>query len=294
MSWRDELLEEAFSQLPSSLNNEDKLDFAVRNNILRIETVMLDFLEGISDKYGGEFMLKGCLCLNNYLRSGVSRRMTSDIDLTMYSKSSWERFVIDACELATTNSILGFKYTLVKRRGFSKNPLSDSLNIAVRYRDKICYTFKLDMNIKTNERLLEVDAKIGSSRLRVYSVYGILSDKINVLCSIKCCRRIKDLIDVYIISKNFNIELKEIIDVLSIRFPEIENIDEYYVCNENNINNIEHAFNKYKNNGIKFSFSEVYSGVLKFISMILVVISDKTVPVQDLEWSCKDEEWLFR
>lgn len=262
------------------------------NNQSDIEKVMWDFLKAISEDFRDKFMVKGCLALKSNLGDNVVTRGTRDIDFTIPSKDVWESIVSNACTYATNNSELGIKYEVISRRGFDKNPYSDSIKIRYNYNNNV-NTFRIDMNIKFDEDKYKCNMLIGTNIITIYNIYGILTDKINVLISKKACRRIKDLIDIYfiIISKDFELnEINEWINIKGLNYAEIYGIEDVFVLNSSNDYLLEHAYSKYKTEAKLPKFEDMLIVVKSFISKII----DKNllnIDSKHCHWDSNKREW---
>ena len=225
-----------------------------------LEIVMEDFLQGIDELVKEKFILKGCMALKRHLpinNLSMNMRQTADIDFSAVDKESWEDLVNNCAEIATLNSTLGCHYQLLSRRGFDKNPNSDSLKI--KYDNgQSSGIFKIDMNVKPGDSAFYVN--MGTTSMKVYSISGILSDKLSVLLSPKLCRRIKDLIDVYYLSNSTIYLLDDLVEGLK----DFES--EGFILSPGNHDIIRHAYDKYKMDNVdKPRFEEVYIRVLSFI-----------------------------
>lgn len=262
------------------------------NNQSDIEKVMWDFLKAISEDFRDKFIVKGCLALKSNLGDNVVTRGTRDIDFTITSKDVWESIVSNACTYATNNSELGIKYEVISRRGFDKNPYSDSIKIRYNYNNNV-NTFRIDMNIKSDEDKYKCNMLIGTNIITIYNIYGILTDKINVLISKKACRRIKDLIDIYfiIISKDFELnEINEWINIKGLNYAEIYDIGDVFVLNSSNDYLLEHAYSKYKTEAKLPKFEDMLIVVKSFISKII----DKNllnIDSKHCHWDSNKREW---
>lgn len=251
---------------------------------LDIEKVMYDFLQGCKSLYKGKIILKGCMALKEHLneKGNDNFRITQDIDFSIDNHNHWEMYVRNCCDKATENSKIGAKYELIKRRGFSKNPNSDSITINAKLPDDVIFRFKIDMNVKPQD-LKTVDA---GSCIDLYSIYGILKDKINVITTRKVCRRVKDLIDVYQIVTTMDIDYNKMIDSL-----EYDNKVVNYLTKTESRQEIKHAFDKYENIN-KPDFDEMMRVVLTFT---LPIIYEKTYGrsiYKYVKWDYKKGSWV--
>lgn len=235
---------------------------------LTLEDVIYDFLESINS-LKDLFILKGCYALKYHIKDLNKFRNTKDIDFHCFCKEDWLEFIEQFEKVSFLNSRLGLSYTLVKRRGFDKNPNSDRLTIEARFHEQIVETFTIDMNVGA-----VVDFDVLDNGLRYYSLVSILADKLHVLQSIKICRRIKDFIDIYCIATHFDFELNYLINKIKDRFMftnrEFVSMNELFFLDQENVLKMKHAYEKYSCD-IKFdvSFDEAYDIVFGFAGIIL-------------------------
>lgn len=270
----------------SMLNN-----FSKKPNVENFEIVLLDFLEAISNVYKNSMVLKGCMCLKLQLSLDKQIRGTSDLDMHFFTLDDWEDFVNMCCPLANKYSTRGIKYELVSRRGFRKNPNSDSLKFKATLPNGEIYDFKLDMNIGNCNYKDSIVLPNGVS-INVNSVLGIMIDKLQVLSSIKVCRRVKDLIDVYYLITNFDFDYDEIFDIMQTKTDLIDSMltDGCFILMDDKKDLIKNAFDKYQFlNGEKPEFEEVYNLVMQFSETIYGSLC--VGRFSSRVWSKEEREW---
>ena len=262
-------------------------------NSLSLEDVMYDFLDAISTVYHNSMILKGCMCLKIQLNNPNIIRSTRDLDFHFFTKDDWEDFVSNSCNIATVHSKLNIKYRLTGRRGFDKNPNSDSIKIEGVYHD-ITYDFKIDMNFVNGSEIYELNNYVTDCDININSIYGILSDKLNVLATRKVCRRVKDLLDVYYVCacKN-NMILSEVFGSLQNKdnLRTFINNNGCFILREDSYDELEHAYEKYKIViGLKPDFNEVYNIVYDFVEPVFsrLFISYS----YDCTWSKEELKWM--
>ena len=76
----------------------------------------------------------------------------------------------------------------------------------------------------------------------------IMIEKLQVLSSIKVCRRVKDLIDVYYLITNFDFDYDEIFDIMQTKTDLIDSMltDGCFILMDDKRDLIKNAFDKYK------------------------------------------------
>ena len=255
------------------------------------EEVMADFLDAISKIYSNSMLLKGCMALYIHSDLKTNLRKTRDLDFNFFYLEDWEDFCENSFLIATKFSKLKFTYAITKRRGFDKNPSGDSLKFKAS-KDGQVIEFKIDMNIGGNE-LSELNSELTRSPINLYSVYGILSDKLKVLSERKLCRRIKDLIDVYYISTTMCIDFKVLVDAILFKYKEeiLGNLNPCFVLDLENYDQIKYAYDKYDIGDIKKEdFEVVYAVVVYFVSPVYEFLLDRELCYSS--WSKEELLWL--
>ena len=240
-----------------------------------VEEIMADFLDAVSRVYSNSMMLKGCMALYIHTDFKTNLRKTRDLDFDFFSLEDWEDFCKNSSLIASKHSKLKFNYTVVSRRGFSKNPNGDSIKFKASNGNRVV-EFKIDMNIGNND-FSNLNRKITESPINLYSITGILCDKISVLATRKLCRRIKDIIDVYYICSNFNVDFDLVVaSIISKYGEEIQrNLNPCFVLNLENYDNLNHAYSVYDLGDVdKDDFIRVYEKVSMFVSPIYEFLAD--------------------
>lgn len=127
-----------------------------------------------------------------------------------------------------------------------------------------------------------------------YSLSVILSDKLTVFATKKVCRRIKDLIDIYLICSNFDLDYFELCSKISHRLESSNrNIDfeNLYFLESGSTDEMKHAFEKYnQSSNLGVSFEELFNVVLDF-SVPIYFCLNKT-PINVISWNHLKKEWV--
>ncbi|MDO5137992.1 MAG: nucleotidyl transferase AbiEii/AbiGii toxin family protein [Oscillospiraceae bacterium] len=127
--------------------------------------------------------------------------------------------------------------------------------------------FSMDMDINRPEAGTRI-YEVGDFKFRGIIVEQILADKILVISTDKVFRRIKDVIDLYYLSKCFQMEPEKIKEVMreTGRLP--SSFDSFL----NRKVDLEHAFKKFRfgDNIQKPDFNDVYVTVAKYIAEFII------------------------
>lgn len=99
---------------------------------------------------------------------------------------------------------------------------------------------KIDLDVKDNP--FYVEYLIEESVIRCASFEKIIADKLNALSDKKVFRRSKDLLDIYLLSEEENIDFTKVLEVLK---KDNRNIGSFETL-LNNLPAMEHAYNKLK------------------------------------------------
>lgn len=245
--------------------------------------VLRDFLKSILPVYGEHFILKGYMALSTYLEQDTGRQ-TTDIDLAFLEESAWKDFTINCTSIATNNSELGIKYELVK---IKDTPNGGRLFIKAS-KDYDIVSFNLDMNYPKDRRMTL--KSFGGLSINVFPLERIIVDKISVVTTIKVNRRVKDLIDLFLIASNYDFEYSELMDkVHSIVEIESRDLSGTYLFDLANSQIIKHSYDRYENVN-KPEFGLLIDTVREFI----LPIADETsfIVRENRFWSKERLEWL--
>lgn len=214
---------------------------------------------GIPMNFKGSMVLKACL-----MEAGFSEdtRHTVDIDANWCSDvaPSAEQMV-DSLQNALRNCGIGLNVSLYRMYGEGR---SAGFELADSATGDVIFTMDVDVNRP-------------ASKTRIYEVNGIcfrgvapsqmIADKISAISSDKVFRRIKDVVDLYYISKAFNFDKAEILETLKSSGRTLDSFNGFLHKPEE----LQHAYEKFRFSGEvdKPTFDEVYLSVKAYIKNLL-------------------------
>lgn len=118
----------------------------------------------------------------------------------------------------------------------------------------------MDLSVKKNKyyRIYEVDGVAFCGQ----TIEKILVDKIYVCSTRKIFRRIKDVIDLYILSYSWKGSYRSLLNLSKDADRAFENFEKF----TENFSDLEHAYKKYSNSASGGDFKEVYKRVFAFLA----------------------------
>ncbi|MCD8005380.1 MAG: nucleotidyl transferase AbiEii/AbiGii toxin family protein [Oscillospiraceae bacterium] len=214
---------------------------------------------GIPIDFKGSMVLKACLIEAGY---DEEIRHTVDIDANWYSAdpltadqmvASLQK-VLDRNKIALRVSIYRM-YDEKRSAGFE---LADNSS------GEILFTMDIDVNRPTTStKVYEID----SFHFRGVTPNQMIADKVSAISSDRVFYRIKDVIDLYYLSKAFDFNCFEILKTLEDSSRVLGTFNGFL----NRQEDLKHAYDKFRLAGDvnKPQFSEVYSSVRDYIKDIL-------------------------
>ena len=233
-------------------------------NISAQEKIMYDVMKAIYDSgipvsFKGSMVLKACLLEAGYAEE---TRHTVDID------ANWNSDVEP-----TTQQMVESLQKAIDKSG---------VNLKVRsYRvhgEKRSAGFEL-IEPSTEETLFTMDMDVNrpAPATKIYEIEGIrfcgaapvqmIADKLAAISTDKVFRRIKDVVDLYYISKVFVFDAADIHCILKNSGRELECFDGFL----HRVSDLEHSYDKFRFTGDvnKPTFEEIYKNVKVFIKDVL-------------------------
>jgi hypothetical protein len=235
-----------------------KMNISVEENLM-YAVMKAIYDSGIPMNFKGSMVLKACL-----LEAGFSEdtRHTVDIDANWCSDvaPSAEQMV-DSLQNALRNCGIDLNVSLYRMYGEGR---SAGFELADSATGDVIFTMDVDVNRPV-------------SKTRIYEVNGIcfcgvapsqmIADKISAISTEKVFRRIKDVVDLYYISKAFNFDKAEILETLKSSGRKLDTFNGFLHKPEE----LQHAYEKFRFSGEvdKPTFDEVYLSVKAYIKDIL-------------------------
>lgn len=119
----------------------------------------------------------------------------------------------------------------------------------------------MDLSIKSNDCVYKY-SYINGITFYGQSINKIIVDKLHVCTTRLIFRRVKDIIDLYILSFCWGGCSKDLVDLARVIGKPIDDFDRLTLCYKD----LEHAYNKYKNKASVLPFNVVYDRVLEFLA----------------------------
>lgn len=233
-------------------------------NITAEEKIMYKVMKAIYDSgipidFKGSMVLKACL-----LEAGYSEeiRHTVDIDANWYSDiPPSDEQMTASLQKAITNSGIDLEVRNYRPYGEGR---SAGFELIDKDTDEVLFSMDIDVNRPVPPTKIY---EIAGFRFRGVAPTQMLADKIYVVSTNKIFRRIKDLVDIYYISKVFELNKSDIMLTLKNSDRTLEAFKEFL----NSKDDLEHAYSKFRFTGdvLKPPFCEVYRTVKSYIKTFL-------------------------
>ena len=214
---------------------------------------------GIPISFKGSMVLKACL-----LEAGYSdeTRHTVDIDGNWNSDlpPSAEQMV-ESLQAALKQQDIHLTVSLYRMYGEGR---SAGFELTDKDTDEVLFSMDVDVNRPlTPTKLYTVEG----IRFAGVAPSQMIADKISVVSSDKVFRRIKDVVDLYYLSKVFDFNKDDILQTLKNSGRKLEDFHGFlHRCGE-----LEHSYEKFRFAGAvdKPPFEEIYCSVKKYIKAVL-------------------------
>ncbi len=214
---------------------------------------------GIPIDFKGSMVLKACL-----LEAGFSEeiRHTVDIDANWYSDvPPTAEQMTDSLQKALERSNIDLAVNLYRMYGEGR---SAGFEISDRDTEEILFTMDIDVN---RPAAMTKIYEIAEICFRGVSVDQMLADKVSAVSGNKVFRRIKDVVDLYYLSKVFPFHGTNIRKILKDNGRTLGEFDGFLHRKDE----LEHAYDKFRLTGDvnKPTFDDVYVAVKLYIKDIL-------------------------
>lgn len=240
-----------------NLTAEEKLMYAVMKAV---------YDSGIPVNFKGSMVLKACLLEAGY---PDETRHTVDIDANWFSATPpTEQQMVASLERAIQESGLNLKVRLYRMYGKGR---SAGFELTDKDTEEVLFTMDMDVNRPIPPT-------------RIYEVAGIhfcgvspsqmIADKLSAISTDRVFRRIKDVVDLYYISKVFPFDREEILRTLESSSRMLDTFSGFLYRQEE----LRHSYEKFRFTGdvTKPSFEEVYRTVQDYIKDVLPgIVTDK-------------------
>ena len=223
------------------------------------EVMTAIYNSGIPMSFKGSMVLKACL-----LEAGYSEdtRHTVDIDGNWISDAppSGEQMA-ESMQKALGRSGIDLDVSIFRMYGEGR-----SAGFELTHRDTGEVLFSMDIDVNrpvSSTKVYEVDGM----RFRGVSPSQMIADKISAVSTDKVFRRIKDVVDLYYLSKVFDLDRFEILGVLRDTGRSLESFDGFL----HRTDELRHSYEKFRFAGgvNKPPFDEVYQTVKSYINDLL-------------------------
>ena len=220
---------------------------------------------GIPIDFKGSMVLKACL-----IEAGFHEeiRHTVDIDANWYVDSPpTAEQMIGSLQKALDKAGVDLEVSLYRMYGEGR---SAGFELSDRETGDILFTMDIDVNRPAAQTRIYEIAEI---RFRGVSVNQMLADKISAVSGDKIFRRVKDVVDLYYLSRVFPFHSADIKQILKDNDRELGSFHGLL----HRKSELEHAYDKFRLTGDanKPPFDDVYAAVKSYIKDIL--------PKEDLE-----------
>lgn len=233
-----------------NLSAEEKLMYEVMRAI---------YESGIPVDFKGSMVLKACLAEAGY---SEDTRHTIDIDANWHSETvPSPKEMTDSIQNALDRH--GLNLDVVNKRAYGEGR-SAGFKVYDRSTDDVLFTMDMDVNRPSlPARIYEVSGLKFSGA----SPAQIITDKISAISTEKVFRRIKDVVDIYYISRITDFDKESFLYALRMTRRELGDFDAFL----NHEDELRHAYGKFRFAGdvSKPSFDEIYSSVKSFIHPVL-------------------------
>ncbi len=233
-------------------------------NITAEEKLMYQVMKAIYDSgipidFKGSMVLKASLLEVGYLDE---IRHTIDIDANWYSEiPPTEEQMIESLQRALHRSGIDLDVKLYRMYGEGR---SAGFELLEKDTDEVLFTMDIDVNRPAPPTKIY---EIAGFHFRGVAVSQMLADKVSAISTDKVFRRIKDVVDLFYMSRAFDFNATDVAQTLRNSNRSLENFDGFL----HRPADLQHAYEKFRFTGDvdKPPFEEVYHTVKEYIRNIL-------------------------
>ena len=233
-------------------------------NISREESIMYEVMKAIYDSgipvsFKGSMVLKACLIEAGYYED---TRHTVDIDANWNSESfPTTEQIAKSLQKAISRAQIELKVEAYREYGEGK---SAGFELKDNASEEVLFTMDVDVNRPAPlTKIYEVE---GLS-FKGAAPAQIIADKVSSVSTDKVFRRIKDVIDLYYLSKVFTYNSSEVMDILNKNGRTLSDFNGLL----NRTDELKHSYEKFRFAGgvDKPAFEDVYKSVTDYIAGII-------------------------
>ncbi len=232
------------------LTAEEKLMYAVMKAI---------YDSGIPISFKGSMVLKACLMEAGY---DDDTRHTVDIDANWNSDTPpTDEQMVQSLQSALKKSGIDLEVSIYRPYGEGR---SAGFELKDRDTDEVLFSMDVDVNRPIPPtKIYEVEGL----QFRGVSSSQMIADKVAVISTDKVFRRVKDVVDLYYISKVFQFDKADVLQTLKNSGRTLENFNGFLHRRED----LRHSYEKFRFEGgvYKPPFEEVYRTVKAYIKDVL-------------------------
>ena len=233
-----------------NLTAEEKLMYQVMKAI---------FDSGIPISFKGSMVLKACLLEAGYTEE---TRHTVDIDANWNSDTPPSAMqMTDSLQRALEKSGIDLDVRIYRMYGEGR---SAGFELTERVTGEILFSMDIDVNRPVSPtKIYEVEGL----RFRGVSPSQMIADKLSAVSTDKVFRRIKDVVDLYYISKVFDFNRDDVIQTLKDSGRTLDTFHSFLHRTED----LRHSYEKFRFAGgvNKPPFDEIYRAVKSYIKAVL-------------------------
>ncbi len=226
---------------------------------LMYEVMKAIYDSGIPLDFKGSMVLKACLHEAGY---EDEIRHTVDIDGNWYSDAPLTKEqMTESLQKALDKNKVDLNVSNYRMYGVGR---SAGFELRDKSTDEILFTMDIDVNRpKTPNKIYEIEG----FKFCGVAVSQMLADKVYAISSDAVFRRIKDIVDLYYLSKVFRFDKSIVLQTLRKSGRKLENFDAFLHREDE----LRHSYEKFRFEGevSKPSFDDVYSTVKMYIKDII-------------------------